>query len=79
MKLFSAVMECIFNFASSSGMTDTLPFTVDDVSGPILMGEQPALKWTGKVRWERPFLKHVTDDGIGVEVDILTKVPISFH
>ena len=52
-------------------MTDTLPLTVEEVSGPILIGEHPALKWTGKVRWERPFLKHVTDDGIGVEVDIL--------
>ena len=52
-------------------MTDTLPLTVEEVSGPILMGEHPALKWTGKVRWERPFLKQVTDDGIGVEVDIL--------
>ena len=66
-------MECIFNFASSSGMTDTLPFTVADVSGPIFMGEHPARKWTGKVRWERPFLKQVTDDGIGVEVDILAQ------
>ena len=52
-------------------MTDTLPLTVEEVSGPILIGEHPALKWTGKVRWERPFLKQVTDDGIGVEVDIL--------
>ena len=52
-------------------MTDTLPFTVVDVSGPILIGEQPALKWTGKVRWDKPFLKQVTADGMGVEVDIL--------
>ena len=57
---------------SSSGMTDTLPFTVVEVSGPILMGEQPALKLTGKVRWDRPFLKQVTADGMGVEVDILS-------
>ena len=54
-------------------MTDTLPLTVEDVRGPILMGEHPALKWIGKVRWERPFLKHVTDDGIGVEVDIFAQ------
>ena len=73
MKLFSAVIECIFNFPCSSGMTDTLPLTVEDVRGPILMGEHPALKWIGKVRWERPFLKHVTDDGIGVEVDIFAQ------
>ena len=73
MKLFSAVIECIFNIASSSGTTDTLPLTVEDVRGPILMGEPPARKWTGKVRWERPFLKQVTDDGIGVEVDILAQ------
>ena len=73
MKLFSAVIECIFNLESSSGMTDTLPLTVVEVSGPILIGEHPALKWTGKVRWERPFLKQVTDDGIGVEVDILMR------
>ena len=52
-------------------MTDTLPFTVVDVSGPILIGEQPALEWTGKVRWDKPFLKQVTTDGMGVEVDIL--------
>ena len=53
-------------------MTDTLPFTVVEVSGPILMGEQPALKLTGNVRWDRPFLKHVTADGMGVEVDIMS-------
>ena len=53
-------------------MTDTLPFTVVEVSGPILMGEHPALKLTGKVRWERLFLKHVTADGMGVEVDIMS-------
>ena len=51
-------------------MTDTLPFTVFVVKGPILIGERPALKITGKVKWDKPFLKHVTDDGIGVDDDI---------
>ena len=54
----------------SSGMMDTLPLTVFDVKGPILIGERPALKFMGKVKWDNPFLKHVTDVGIGVAVDI---------
>ena len=55
----------------SSGMTETLPLTVFDVKGPIFIGERPALKLTGKVKWDNPFLKQVTDEGIGVAVDIV--------
>ena len=55
----------------SSGMTETLPFTVFDVKGPIFIGESPALKFMGKVKWDSPFLKQVTDEGIGVAVDIV--------
>ena len=55
----------------SPGMTDTLPLTVFDVKGPILIGESPALKFMGKVKWDNPFLKQVTDEGIGVAVDIV--------
>ena len=55
----------------SSGITETLPLTVFDVKGPIFIGESPALKFMGKVKWESPFLKQVTDEGIGVAVDIV--------
>ena len=55
----------------SSGMTETLPLTVFDVKGPIFIGESPALKFTGNVKWDSPFLKQVTDEGIGVAVDIV--------
>ena len=51
-------------------MTDILPLTVFGVKGPILLGESPGLKLTGKVKWDNPFLKQVTDDGIGVDTDI---------
>ena len=52
----------------SSGITETLPLTVFDVKGPIFIGESPALKFMGKVKWDSPFLKQVTDEGIGVAV-----------
>ena len=52
-------------------MTETLPLTVFDVKGPIFIGESPALKFMGKVKWDSPFLKQVTDEGIGVAVDIV--------
>ena len=55
----------------SSGITETLPLTVLDVKGPIFIGESPALKFMGKVKWDSPFLKQVTDEGIGVAVDIV--------
>jgi Tfp pilus assembly protein PilZ len=51
-------------------MTDMLPLTVFGVKGPILLGESPGLKLTGKVKWDNPFLKQVTVDGIGVDTDI---------
>ena len=55
----------------SSGITETLPLTVFDVKGPIFIGESPALKFMGKVKWDSPFLKQVTVEGIGVAVDIV--------
>ena len=59
---------------SSSGMTEILPFTVVAVNGPILTGESPGLKLMGNVKWDKPFLKQVTDDGIGVDTDIFSLV-----
>ena len=52
-------------------MTETLPFTVSLVKGPIFMGDSPGLKLIGKVRCDNPFLKHVTEEGIGVDANML--------
>ena len=51
-------------------MTETLPFTVSLVKGPIFMGDSPGLKLIGKVRCDNPFLKHVTEEGIGVDANM---------
>ena len=51
-------------------MTETLPFTVLCANGPILIGLSPGVKLIGKDKWDSPFLKHVTDDGMGVDVAI---------
>ena len=69
-RLFSDVIEKTFKL-SLSGITEILPFTVLDVKGPILIGDNPGKKLTGKVKWDKPFLKQVTDVGMGVDIDIL--------